>query len=75
MAPERKEETVSTKPLYIEVRAAQIQDEVSEGDTWDQIQGLIFHDVSPQITVTIAGVPRPLLEWQELAGKDGPGTA
>jgi hypothetical protein len=70
MAPERKEQALSTKPLYIEVRAAKIDDEVSEGDTWEQIQGLIFHDVSPQITVTIAGVPRPLLEWQELAGKD-----
>jgi hypothetical protein len=70
MAPERKEQALSTKPIYIEVRAAKIDDQVSEGDTWEQIQGLIFHDVSPQITVTIAGVPRPLLEWQELAGKD-----
>jgi hypothetical protein len=70
MAPERKEQALSTKPIHIEVRAAKIDDKVSEGDTWEQIQGLIFHDVSPQITVTIAGVPRPLLEWQELDGKD-----
>jgi len=61
---------VSSKPIYIEVRAAEIQDEVSEGDTWEQIEGLIFHDITPQVTVTIDGVPRPLLEWQELAKED-----
>jgi hypothetical protein len=60
---------MSAKPIYIQVRAAQIDDEVSDGDTWEQIQGLIFHDVAPEITVTIDGVPRPLLEWQELAAK------
>jgi hypothetical protein len=70
MAPERKERPVSTKPISIEVRAAKIDDEVSEGDNWERIQGLIFHDIAPQVTVTIAGVPRPLLEWQELAEKD-----
>lgn len=61
---------MSTKPIHIELRAAKIDDEVSEGDTWDQIQSLIFHDISPQVTVTIDGVPRPLLDWQELAGND-----
>ena len=70
MAPERQDQATSTKPIYIEVRAAEIQDEVSAGDTWEQIQGLIFRDIAPEITVTIDGVPRPLLEWQELAGKD-----
>lgn len=59
---------MSTKPMYIEVRAAKIDDEVREGDTWEHIQGMIFHDIAPQVTVTIDGVPRPLLEWQELAG-------
>lgn len=66
--PNEKGQAVSTKPIYIEVRAAKIDDEVFEGDTWEQIQGVIFHDVAPQVTVTIDGVPRPLLEWQELAG-------
>ena len=61
---------MSTKRIYIEVRAAKIDDEVSEGDTWEQIERLIFHDIAPEVTVTIDGVPRPLLEWQELAGKD-----
>jgi hypothetical protein len=61
---------MSTKPIYIEVRAAKIDDEVSEGDTWEQIEGLIFRDIAPEVTVTIDGVPRPLLEWQELADKD-----
>ena len=60
---------MSTKPMYIEIRAAKIDDEVFEGDTWEQIQGRIFHDIAPQVTVTIDGVPRPLLEWQELAGQ------
>jgi hypothetical protein len=47
-----------------------MDDEVSEGDTWAQIEGVIFNDVAPEITVTIDGVPRPLLEWQELAKED-----
>jgi hypothetical protein len=70
MTPERKEQAMSPKPIHIEVRAAKMDDEVGEGDTWEKIQGLIFRDIAPQVTVTIDGVPRPLLEWQELAGKD-----
>jgi hypothetical protein len=31
---------MSTKPIYIDVRAAKIQDRVSEGDTWEQIPGV-----------------------------------
>ena len=61
---------MSTKPIYIEVFAAKIDDEVSEGDTWEQIEALIFHDIAPEVTVTVDGVTRPLLEWQELAKED-----
>ena len=61
---------MASKPIHIEVRAAKIDDEVSDGDTWEQIEGLIFHDIAPEVTVTIDGVPRPLLEWQELAKED-----